>query len=304
MQFLSTSRQLSIRQLQHSSRHRKSSLAWSHGEKKVEEAASSIKPSANSHLSWQQVRSVLLSAAVPMIGFGFMDNFIMIQAGSMIDNTIGVQLGLATMTAAALGQVISDTCGVLFGGTLDRILAIRPVQLTVAQQKLPLIPRLRLAGAVFGVMLGCSIGAVVGLAIGAPVEHDENERLKALHHLQQVLEDTMTNPEDKWAASHATCTLFVTGDISNHSWNPKTSTAASSVQSLSSTEDFLASQCAADSHAVVFEHSVYMPVLHSQSKALLGVLKVEHLTGKSKSNLEDVKQVARNVGYIMARMMD
>lgn len=40
-----------------------------------------------------------------MVGFGFMDNLVMIQAGDMIDSTIGVTLGLSTLTAAAFGQV-------------------------------------------------------------------------------------------------------------------------------------------------------------------------------------------------------
>jgi hypothetical protein len=39
-----------------------------------------------------------------MVGFGFMDNMVMIQAGQYIDSTIGVQLGLATLTAAACGK--------------------------------------------------------------------------------------------------------------------------------------------------------------------------------------------------------
>ena len=37
--------------------------------------------------------------AVPMVGFGFMDNIIMIQVGDLIDSTLGVTFGLATITA-------------------------------------------------------------------------------------------------------------------------------------------------------------------------------------------------------------
>jgi Transmembrane protein 65 len=309
LQFLSSSssatlsRQLKIRQ-SHYSKQEKSSLAWSNGNQKKVAAAAAKPSTTESQLSWQQVRSVLLSAAVPMIGFGFMDNFIMIQAGSMIDNTIGVQLGLATMTAAALGQVISDTCGVLFGGTLERVLAIRPVQLTAAQQKLALIPRLRLAGAVFGVMLGCSIGMVVGLGIGAPVEHDEHDRQRSFFHLQKVLEDTMTHPDDKWAANQVTCTLYVAGHSVDHHHSWATGATASSVRGLSDTNDSLALQCAADGHSLAFEHFLYVPVLHSQSKAVLGVLKVDQHSSKSKTNMEDAKQVARNLGYIMTHMME
>ena len=43
-----------------------------------------------------------------MIGFGFMDNLVMIQAGEAIDSTIGVAFGLATMTSAAFGQIVSQ----------------------------------------------------------------------------------------------------------------------------------------------------------------------------------------------------
>lgn len=56
----------------------------------------------------KQLRELFVISAVPMIGFGFMDNFIMIQAGGYIDSTLGVKFGLATMTAAAMGQVVSD----------------------------------------------------------------------------------------------------------------------------------------------------------------------------------------------------
>lgn len=53
----------------------------------------------------QQLRTLVFTSAVPMVGFGFMDNLVMIQAGDMIDSTIGVTLGLSTLTAAAFGQV-------------------------------------------------------------------------------------------------------------------------------------------------------------------------------------------------------
>ena len=74
-------------------------------------------------LTWKQMKALLLSSAIPMVGFGFMDNLVMIQAGSYIDNTLGVQFGLATLTAAAMGQVVSDMSGVLFGGSLERMLS-------------------------------------------------------------------------------------------------------------------------------------------------------------------------------------
>jgi hypothetical protein len=58
-----------------------------------------------------------------MSGFGIMDNTIMIQAGDLIDTTLGVRFGLTTLTAAACGQVFSDTSGVLFGGAVEVFVA-------------------------------------------------------------------------------------------------------------------------------------------------------------------------------------
>ena len=58
--------------------------------------------------STEQLKTLFFASAAPMVGFGFMDNFIMIQAGGLIDSTLGVKFGLATLTAAAMGQIFSD----------------------------------------------------------------------------------------------------------------------------------------------------------------------------------------------------
>ena len=110
-----------------------------------------------------------------MMGFGFMDNLVLLLAGSYIDATVGATLGLATLTAAAAGQVVSDVSGVLCGGTLERLTAgwIPMVQLSTAQRKLPLARNTALAGSVWGVVVGCLAGAVVGLGcIGVYEEED------------------------------------------------------------------------------------------------------------------------------------
>lgn len=43
-----------------------------------------------------------------------MDNFVMLTAGDLIDNTLGVKFGLATLTAAACGQVVRSSSSLLF----------------------------------------------------------------------------------------------------------------------------------------------------------------------------------------------
>jgi hypothetical protein len=58
-------------------------------------------------------------AAVPMVGFGFVDNIIMIQAGVIIDHTFaGVRFGFLTLVAAAFRNLSSDASGVLFSSVI------------------------------------------------------------------------------------------------------------------------------------------------------------------------------------------
>ena len=82
----------------------------------AKEETSSLLPK---HPTTQQLRIVALRYAIPMIGFGFMDNLVMIQAGDAIDQTFGVALGISTMTAAGFGQCFSDVAGKRAGQLLS-----------------------------------------------------------------------------------------------------------------------------------------------------------------------------------------
>ncbi len=54
-----------------------------------------------------------------MIGFGFIDNFIMLIAGDAIDDTFGSALVISTMAAAALGNWVSDVLGLGVSNTIE-----------------------------------------------------------------------------------------------------------------------------------------------------------------------------------------
>ena len=43
-----------------------------------------------------ELKRLAIVSALPMVGFGFVDNLIMIQAGDLIDNSIGVKFGFAS----------------------------------------------------------------------------------------------------------------------------------------------------------------------------------------------------------------
>ena len=109
----------------------------------------------------QQLRRHALCCAVPMVGFGFMDNLVMIQAGDLIDSTLGLRFGISTLTAAAFGQVVSDVAGTLSGNVFD-VLAIRlglpNAKLTHNQIRSRPARLAGMAGAVIGVAIGCLLG--------------------------------------------------------------------------------------------------------------------------------------------------
>ena len=63
----------------------------------------------------RQLLLYALSVGIPFIGFGMMDNAIMILAGEYIDITLGATFGLSLLASAALGNLISDVAGVGFG---------------------------------------------------------------------------------------------------------------------------------------------------------------------------------------------
>ena len=99
---------------------------------------------------------------VPFVAFGFIDNSVLIYAGDAIDGTVGVALGLSSLAAAAMGQIFSDTSGVLFGSTIEDMvlrLGLTLPQLTPEQQ---LMRATRFAstaqGKVVGVISGCTLG--------------------------------------------------------------------------------------------------------------------------------------------------
>lgn len=114
----------------------------------------------------------------------------MIQAGQYIDSTLGVKFGLATMTAAAAGQVVSDVSGVLFGGTLETFInRWMPnkvaASLSMAQRQSTWGRYASLAGAVIGVSCGCGLGALTLFF----VDLDARDRIQRAEQFKEVLSD-------------------------------------------------------------------------------------------------------------------
>ncbi|XP_046575255.1 transmembrane protein 65-like [Haliotis rubra] len=99
--------------------------------------------------------------ALPFIGFGFFDNFIMIVCGEYIDSTPGAVLGISTMAAAGLGNLISDVAGLGSASYVERLAAaagVRAPPLTPPQLDMRSTRFMSSFGKIFGISLGCLIG--------------------------------------------------------------------------------------------------------------------------------------------------
>ncbi|VDN58668.1 unnamed protein product [Dracunculus medinensis] len=109
----------------------------------------------------EQQKQLFLINSIPFVGFGFLDNFIMIIAGEYIDQTIGVWLAISTMAAAALGNTISDVSGiglVHYVEAVARKFGLYHPELTDKQLNSTLARTIVNLGRAFGLISGCLIG--------------------------------------------------------------------------------------------------------------------------------------------------
>lgn len=283
-------------------------------------------------LSREQISSLFWSAAIPMVGFGFMDNFIMITAGSAIDNSLGVHMGLATMTAAAIGQIVSDVSGVVFGDTLSKWFNVTPANLTKAQSKLPLVSRIKLGGGVLGVTAGCILGAAAlwiipdekespstkALPVATtPEEVVNQQKADQLSRLQKVMTDIMTNQDETWHDRRASCTLYVNDSMacclpsasSSKSFfdfgNTKKESPATIESLASNQKDTELVHTVKEGRVVVFANTIYVPVKSDNDESILGIFKIKLENGSfyTGSEIKDAKKVARNLGFFLNHMV-
>ncbi|CEF59438.1 Transmembrane protein 65 [Strongyloides ratti] len=115
----------------------------------------------NKEISKIDGKKLFLFNAIPFVGFGILDNMIMIIAGEYIDQQIGTIFTISTMAAAALGNTISDVSGVGLAHYVEIIVGkfgIKHPDLSADQlnsKKGRLISNFARA---FGLVVGCTIG--------------------------------------------------------------------------------------------------------------------------------------------------
>ncbi|XP_058554990.1 transmembrane protein 65 isoform X3 [Panthera onca] len=121
-----------------------------------------------------QLRYVFIHNAIPFIGFGFLDNAIMIVAGTHIEMSIGIILGISTMAAAALGNLVSDLAGLGLAGYVEALasrLGLSIPDLTPKQ-----VDMWQTRGKAVGVTIGCILGMFPLLFFGGGEEDEKLEK--------------------------------------------------------------------------------------------------------------------------------
>ena len=109
----------------------------------------------------KQLKQIAIYQAIPFIGFGFLDNLIMILAGDYIDTKIGITLGISTMTAAGLGNAISDVAGVGSAWYVENLaskVGVEYPKITSFQAEMLRTRVCIQLGRMLGVFFGCVIG--------------------------------------------------------------------------------------------------------------------------------------------------
>jgi hypothetical protein len=127
------------------------------------EERSSGSSGSSKEITYAQLKSVALSQMYPFIGFGFLDNALMLAFGETIESSVGLSLGLSTMAAAAIGNTLSDVCGVGLANKIEYWCAkfglTEEVTMTTGQAKEMRVVVARLGGAMTGVTTGCIVGS-------------------------------------------------------------------------------------------------------------------------------------------------
>jgi Ca2+-binding EF-hand superfamily protein len=131
-----------------------------------------------------QLRRLAVQSGLPFVGFGFLDNFIMLVAGSELEAHLGTlfgalpcyesfarsvrcgagaTLGLSALACAALGNTISDVAGIKAGGVVETIAekcGLPDSGLSVEQLGLRNAKLVRIWSSVFGITIGCLLGMI------------------------------------------------------------------------------------------------------------------------------------------------
>lgn len=109
----------------------------------------------------EQLKLVMIASAIPFVGFGFVDNIIMLAAGDMIEDHFHAAYHISMLCAAALGNTVSDVVGLSLGGIIEtfaRKVGIPDPQLSKAQANMSITHWCNFFASAGGITIGCLLG--------------------------------------------------------------------------------------------------------------------------------------------------
>lgn len=161
--------------------------------------------------SKRDLRIHALTQGIPFIGFGIMDNAILIWAGDQIDTHLGVIFGISTLCAAAIGNIISDLAGLGLGAYIEDFCATKlnlpKINFSNAQRKLRSV---RMAGQ-WGNCIGLTLGCIIGMFPLLLIDPDEVQFRKQDAKIFGIFRDVM-NEAKTLVSADSTCLFLVVDD--------------------------------------------------------------------------------------------
>ena len=159
-------------------------------------SASASIPEAIPEPAYKDLRLLAFTTSIPFVGFGIMDNAILIIAGDYIDATLGIYLGMSTLCAAAIGNIISDLFGIGFGTVIEDFCATTlklPVpNITSAQRTLRSVRAASNIGMAIGMTVGCIIGMFPLFFIDSSKVEQKKKKAQLEHLFQDVVQEAKT----------------------------------------------------------------------------------------------------------------
>ena len=147
------------------------------------------------------------------MGFGIIDNAVMLVAGDQIDMTLGVSLGISTLAAAGLGNLLSDVGGVWAGGIIEKSsdsLGLPAPMLTRGEENHQRTKNTENLGSAFGVAVGCLIGMLPLLFI----DSKKAQNLKKKASTESIFLEVFEEVHELLHADRAT--LFLLSEDKTH----------------------------------------------------------------------------------------
>ena len=137
------------------------------------------------------LRWVAFTTGLPFVGFGFMDNAILIIAGDYIDTSLGVTLGISTLCAAAIGNIISDLAGIGCAAYIEEFCATTlklPIpKLSSSQRQLRSVRMASQGGMAIGMTIGCFLGMIPLFFI----DSNKADKLREKARLERLYKDVL-----------------------------------------------------------------------------------------------------------------